>query len=259
MRKLALLTITVAVLLAFAGTAQAKEVMSLKVCGVSACKTTTDKDALRKWESQMSGNAESVNYTNPQRYYTVEMGFGDGEGNIIHRESAYLLPDAALQKFASATQDPWWKLAPSQVSLYRDLSSGLEAFTPTLSRVTVGGKRVSDPNSYLRLLGTFPRTLFPQGKLHLTHIILRSDSTNPWIDGVTGVSYDAKRRLLLRSDGHFRLSAALGRLIMKRASLTSYAGASSGGGDHTALYAGVGLGVVAAAGVLALAGRKRMH
>jgi hypothetical protein len=263
MRKMMLLALPAAAL-AFAGTAQAKEVASLKICGPSACKTTTDKEALRNFEQQMAtGNPEAVNYTNPQRYYTIEIGFGDPEspGTVIHRESAYWLPDAAVQKFVSQTQDPWWKMAPSQISLYRDLSSGLEAFTPTLSRVSVAGKKVSDPNSYLRLLGTFPRTLYPRGKLHLTHIILRSDTTNPWVDRFAGISYDAKRRLLLRSDGHFRLPAALGKLIMKRASLASYAGgtSSTGGGSHTALYAGVGLGVFGAVGVLTLAGRKRIH
>lgn len=259
MRKIALLAITTVAVLALAGTAQAKEVTSLKICGASSCKTTTDREALRDWEAQMSGNSAPVNYTNPQPYYTIEMGFGDGEGNVIHRESAYWLPDAAVQKFVSATQDPWWKLAPSQVSLYRELSSGLEAFKPTLSRVSVAGKRVSDPNSYLRLLGNFPRTLFPRGKLHLTHIILRSSTTNPWVDRVAGISYDAKRRLLIRSDGHFRLPAALGKLVMKRASLASYSSTGSGGASHTALYASVGLGLAAAAGVLALVGRKRMH
>jgi len=261
MKKLALLAGTAVALLAFAGTAQAKEIASLKICGASGCATSTDKAALANWEPQTNVNPDSVSYTNPQRYYTIELGFGDSEGNVIHTEKAYWLSDAGLMKFVSQTQDPWWKLWPNQVVLYRKLSSGVDAFTPSLTRVTVAGKRVADPTSYLRLLGSFPRALYPQGKLHLTHIILRSPTTNPWVDRVTGVSYDAKRRLLIRSDGQFRLPAALGKLVMKRASLASYAGTGGarGGGSHAALYAGVGLGVLAAAGVLAVAGRKRIH
>jgi hypothetical protein len=163
-------------------------------------------------------------------------------------------------RYVSQPQDPWWKPSPNQISVYRDLSSKLDAFRPALSRVTVAGKRVSDPSSYLRLLGTFPRTLYPRGKLRLTHIIMHSDTTNPWVDRVAGVGYDAKRRLLIRSDGHFRLPAALGKLIMKRASLASHARAgSSTGGSHAALYAGVGLGVFGALGVLGVAGRKKIR
>src|SRR5829696_8691371 len=125
MKKITLLIVTVAALLAFAGTAQAKEVASLKICGASGCKTTTDRDKLRNWEPNTNTNPESVNFTNPQAYYTVELGFADPEGNVIHHETAYWLADAGLMRFVSQTQDPWWKLWPNQTSLYRDVASGI--------------------------------------------------------------------------------------------------------------------------------------
>jgi hypothetical protein len=260
MRKITLLALAAAGVLAFAGTAQAKEVVSLKICGPSGCNSSTDREALRGWEAQSSTNPESVSYTNPQSFYTIELGFGDPEGNVIHRETAYWLPDAGLMRFTSQRQEPWWTISPNQAEMYRDVAAGVEAFTPSLSRVTVAGKPVSDPTSYLRLMGNFRSVFYPKGKLHLTRIVLRSAERNPWVDRTEAVSYDAKRRLLIRSDGYFRLPAAIGKLVMKRASLaTSSSTTSSSGSGKTGLYAGVGAGLVVALGVLAVAGRKRIR
>jgi hypothetical protein len=70
--------------------------------------------------------------------------------------------------------------------------------------------------------------------------------------------YDPRRRLLVRPDGYHKLPAALGKLVMTRASLNSKASSGSGGGVDGALLAGVGVGAIAAIGVLALAKLKKM-
>ena len=259
MKKSALAMLVAAGLIATAGTAQAKEVVSMKVCGASGCQTSTDADQLRQWEPEGNVVPDSVTFTNPQPYYTVELGFGDQDGNVMHREVAYWLRDPNLMRFMGQTQDSWTKLFPSQVSLYQKVAEGVEPFTPRLSRVTVAGKTVSDPSSYLRLMGNFRSTLYPKGKLHLTRIVLRTSEPNPWVDGIASVSYDPKRRLLVRSDGYFRIPQALGKLVMRRASLSTKTSSSGSGGGDTALYAGLGVGVLAALGALAVVGRKRIH
>jgi len=259
MKKIALAMLVAAGLIATAGTAQAKEVISLKICGASGCQTSTDPDQLGQWEPEAGVSPDSVSFTNPQPYYTMELGFGEPGGNMIHREAAYWLRDSNLMRFQGDLQDSWSKLIPSQVSLYQKVAAGVEPFTPQLSRVTVAGKRVADPSSYLRLMGNFRSTLYPNGKLHLTRIVLRTSETNPWVDGVASLSYDAKRRLLIRSDGYFKLPSALGKLVMRRASLSTKTSSSGSGGGDTALYAGVGVGVLAGLGALAVLGRKRIN
>ncbi len=161
-------------------------------------------------------------------------------------------------RFRSQPQDPWWQLFPNQVSLYQKVASGIDAFTPQLSSVKVRGKAAADPDSYLRLFGKFRYATMPRARLHLVSIKMRSAEANPWVNGLVVLRYDAKRRLLLRPDGYFKLPKTVGRLVMKRASLGGATSSSGSSGGHPALYAGAGAAVLAGLGVLALARRKRM-
>jgi hypothetical protein len=256
MKKFLVLALAAAGLLTWAATAQAKEIGSLKVCGANGCNTFSDREQLKGWEP--SGGVSSQPLAAAQRYYSVEMGFTDPEGNIIHQENAYWLPDGDLFRFKSTTDASWWQVLPNQTAMYEKAAAGIEPFTPALSKVTVKGKRAADPNSYLRLLGKFPYRTFPRGKLHLVSIKLRSATPNPWVSGTVILRYDAKRRLLIRPDGYFRLSPTLGKLVMSRSSLKTKASTSGSGGGGTALYAGVGVGVLAALAVLGIARHKKM-
>jgi hypothetical protein len=258
MKKIALLAALVVGALALAGTAQAKEIVSLKVCGASGCNSVTDRDQLRGWEQEGNTDPASVSSPGAQGFYTVDLAFGDPEGNVMHRETAYWLVDSNLMRFKPDTQNPWWTLFPGQVSMFKTVASGVEPFTPALSKVTVKGKAVADPSSYLRLFGKLRYVTFPKGKLHLITIALRASQPNPWVSGMVLLRYDAGRRLLIRSDGYFRLPKSLGKLVMKRASLSSKSTTSGTGGGHTGLYAGLGVGGLAAVAVFAVARRKKM-
>jgi hypothetical protein len=126
-----------------------------------------------------------------------------------------------------------------------------------LSKATVKGKAAADPSSYLRLFGNFHYATLGKARLHLVRIVLTAATPNPWVDGKVILSYDAKQRLLIRPDGYFRLPAALGKLVLARASLNSKTSAGSGGGSG-ALYAGIGVGALAAVAVLGIARHKKM-
>jgi hypothetical protein len=253
MKKFALVAVAASGLLALAGPAQAKEIGSLKVCGANGCNTFTDREALRGWEQSGAGSSQPA--AAAQRYYTVELGFTDGE-TIIHRESAYWLPDGALFRFRSTSDSSWWSVAESQTAMYEKAAAGVEAFTPTLSRVKVKGRIARDPNSYLKLLGNLKYATLGKAKLHPIRITLTSPSANPWVNGTVILGYDAKQRLLIRPDGYFRLPAALGKLVLARASLNTKTSGSGGGND--VLLAGLGIGAVAAFGVLGLAKLRKM-
>lgn len=256
MKKLATTAAAALGLLALAGTAQAKEISSLKVCGASGCNTITDQAVLKDWE-QGSTESQSQNGAEAQGFYTIELGFGDGQGNVIHRENAFWLPGSNLFRFEGRLTDPWWKASPNQVAMYQKAAEGLDAFTPDLRKVTVNGKPVRDPSSYMRLFGRLHYRLLPHGKLHFVKIRVVPAGTNPWMDGLVVLSYDAKRHLLIRPDGYFKLPASLGRLVLHRASLR--ATTSGSGGGRTALYAGLGVSGAVALAVLGLARRKKMH
>jgi hypothetical protein len=254
MKKLAVLVTATAAFLALAAVAQAKEIGSLKVCGASGCNTLTDRAQLGGWEP--NSNPDSQSGASPQRWYAVEIGFTDGT-KIIHRETAYWLPDSGLMRVAGQVTEPWWKVFPNQTAMYQKLATGLDAFTPALKKVTVTGKAVADPSSYLKLFENFHYATLGRAKLHLVRIRLTPAGENPWVLAPTILSYDAKQRLLVRPDGYFRLPASLGRLVMARASLNSKASTGAGGGG-TALYAGIGMGALAAVAVLGIARHKKM-
>jgi hypothetical protein len=259
MKKITILALAAGGLLALAGSAQAKEIASLKVCGASGCNTVTDREALKNWEQDAAAGPQGTQAPGAQPFYTLELGFADGDGNIFHTERAYWLPASDMFKFKNTVDTTWWKSSPNQTSMYEKATAGLDAFTPKVSKVTVKGKAVADPNSYLKLLGSFPYVGFPKGKLHLFSIVLTPSGDNPFLalNGKTTLRYDAARRLLIRADGYFRIPQSVGKLVLQRASLT--ATTSGAGGGHTGLYAGLGVGGAAALAVLAVARRKRIH
>ena len=245
MKKLAVLVVAAGAILAFAATAQAKEIVGFKLCGASGCTESNQTVGIDA--------TTSVGAVRAGPFYEVELRFGDG-GQIIHRETVYWVPDSGFMRFKTGGDGSWWK--PSDLSGLRAAATSVEAFVPKIDRVTVAGKTAADPNSYLALLGTFPGAVLPRGKLHLTRIVLRTSTPSPWVDRVASMGYDAKRRLLVRSDGYYRLPAALGKLVMARASLAK---ASSGsGGGNTALVAGLGVGAIAAIGLLGFTKLRKM-
>jgi hypothetical protein len=246
MKKLALLLVAAAGLLALAGTAQAKEIVGFKLCGATGCNESSDHIAI--------DSSTSLARTQPAAFYEVELRFGDGQ-QIIHRETAYWLPDSGYMRFQGDVNGSWWK--PADLSGMHKAATGIDAFTPELSKVTVKGKTAADPSSYLRLLGTFPYRAFPKAKLHLISIKLTASKPNPWVSGTMILRYDAQRRLLIRPDGYYKLPVSLGKLVVSRASLNSKASSGSGGG-RTALYAGLGVSALAAVAVLGIARHKKM-
>jgi len=258
MKKIAVLVVAAAAFLGLTAVAQAKEIGSLKVCGANGCNTFTDAEQLKGWEP--SGGVTSEPVAAPQRFYTVSLGFTDpeGGGNIIHQERAYWLPDSGLFRFKSTTDTSWWSVLANQETMYEKAAAGIEPFTPSLTKVTVKGRTAADPSSYLRLLGKFPFRTYPSGKLHLISIKLTAASASPWVDGTMILRYDAKRHLLIRPDGYFRLSPTLGRLVMSRSSLRTKASSSGSGGGTNFLVAGLGIGAVAAIGALGLAKLRKM-
>ena len=247
MRKFALLALATAGLLALAGAAQAKEIVGLKICGASGCNESSEHVAI--------DSSQAASRTTPGPYYEVELRFGEG-GTVIHREQAYWLPDSGWIRFQGDVAGSWWK--PGDLSGMQKTAAGIDAFTPQLSKVTVKGRTAADPSSYLRLFGNLRYRAFPRAKLHPISIKLTAATPNPWVRGTVILRYDAKHHLLIRSDGYYTLPAAFGKLVMSRASLNSKAASGSGGGVDGTLLAGLGVGAIAALGVLGLAKLRKM-
>jgi hypothetical protein len=247
MKAIALVAVAAAGLLVLAGAAQAKEVMGLKVCGASGC-AQADPDTLHGWWG--SSEPQQVSSTSPADYYEVQLAIGDG-GTVRATEPAFYLPGLDLMRFRETESESWWKLLPNQSDVMHSLVADVDAFTPELTSVIVKGKSVTDPNSYLRLFGKLPWA-YSYPKDPGVKIVVRSPRANPWMDRLERMSYVPKRRILVRSDGPFKLSKIMGRRIMHRASL-----APASGTTPAALYAGIGIAGIAAVGLLLGAARRK--
>src|SRR5437660_172096 len=215
MRKFVVLAAAALGLLALSAPAQAKEVLSLKICGASGCVTSTDPSVLKGWEA---GNQDPIQIwqTNPADYYKITVGLGD-KGTVMGTQAGYWLPGRNLMRWQGQNGYPWWKLFPSQVKMLRSVTGSLTPITPALSWVKVGGMKVADPTSYLRLLGKFQEAYvgLNASHKHRVRIVLHTPSANPWIHSTLGLRYTPKKRLLVRPDGDFRVPKRMAGRVMR--------------------------------------------
>jgi hypothetical protein len=232
-----------------AGSASAKEVTGVRVCGASGCKALTD---LKSWTAESPAPALETFDAPVGDYYTVEMSFSY-DGQTAGTDVSYWLSGPGLMHGSNpSSYEPWWKPTDAQTAALRAASAGLQPFTPALSRVVVAGKAVADPNSYMRLYGKFLESSRVPPRAPWITIKIVPAHPNPWVQKGR-LRYQPQTRLLRRQDAYqVVLPKAIGSLVVKGASLAPH----GSGGGHDAVYAGVGAGL-AAAGLLAFVRRRR--
>jgi hypothetical protein len=107
--------------LALAGAAEAKEVVSAKVCGASDCRTTKDRDVLVAL-SEGGGPAQPPGAGS---FYRVELTVrGDGE---LFTFPVVIVPDAGLMRGGTEAEGyTWMAVSPKAVGEFRQIARGLE-------------------------------------------------------------------------------------------------------------------------------------
>ena len=114
----------------------------------------------------------------------------------------------------------WLRLDPSVEAKLRKALAGLEPLpAPNITRATVDGRAVADPQDYLALYGAHPRL---QGAPpHGRHVIrLFAEELNPWADGYNTLDGD-DAGVLVRDGDAVWLTPKLERLVRE----PSFAGA----------------------------------
>ncbi len=109
--------------LALAGAAEAKELVSAKVCGASDCRTVEDREAL-------GALAEGGPPTGPPAasgFYQVDLtGRGDGE---LFTFTVVLVPDAGVMRGGTEAEGyTWMPVSATAVREFRRMTRGLEPF-----------------------------------------------------------------------------------------------------------------------------------
>jgi hypothetical protein len=178
MPRMGLALLAAASVVLFAGAAQAKAPPGgFDVCGPSACVHLGSADAEQFWIRTSSRGMPAV--TVPTRFYLLRWSWSPGE-----EDTAYLVLDAQAIRWNSGPGHGagWGGVDPSAIDQVLQAASGIEPYpAPTLTRVTVGGREVSAPETYIRLLAGKPAWAPVGGRWW--RVTFESATSSPWTDG----------------------------------------------------------------------------
>jgi hypothetical protein len=214
-----LMFVLVAALLLGAAPAQAKELLGAELCGPDGCVTQHAAGLMEGPNGPFGGELQSP--AKPGTWYRGYLLAGD-RGKVLGKLPFYYVPGSGGQlvepgRYGQVTA---WTRAEGKIgALVAALAARIEPYgTPQMTSVTVNGKPVRDPQSYLRLwtLG-HKATGYPNG-IDSGQIVFYSDPASPWSDGNYVVAY-AKSSLLLRDGKVVALPKDVADRVAARASL----------------------------------------
>jgi hypothetical protein len=233
----------VVMLAASPATAAAKEITGMKVCGANGCATVSQaKDFWNLGTPRQTFDAPV------SRYYRLEVTIGD-RGRPVATETVYWLRGARLTHGADQSSfDPWSRLSAAQSHRLERAAKGLSPLKPTLSSVSIDGKRVGDASSYIRLFGHFRVSYgYPAEGARTVTVVVTPAHPNPWLSRRVTLRYYPELRQLERPDYEdVTLPAALRPMLSRRS-----------GASHAALVGGIAAAGLAAVGAFALVRRRR--
>jgi hypothetical protein len=229
MRHVLAAALFAAAILATTGSANAKAPPSgFELCGPNSCSSiNTFGDAEPLAIDLFYGGGGSSELWSarvpPARFFTIRWSFTTGGAHV-----GYYVPLLNVFRYVgdpgAATETTtgmvhWIKLGPGARAILERLTSALEPYSaPVPSRVTVGGKPVRDPASYLRLWSVGkPTYTWPEAGFMT--IKTTCDLGSPWTDTAATLQISRRGAFLTRDATVYRIPARLARLVRARASL----------------------------------------
>ena len=187
------------------------------VCGASgACVHLTMQDAETNWALWAPPTPyQSARASIAAPFLVVRWHWPGGP-----EQSAYYVPASGKVRQLDANGFlSWFDLTDAQS--VRAMTASLDAYpVPSVTRVTVGGRAVSDPQSYLQLFG-IGLEVFPAILPGWLRVRLTADSPSPWTDGRNDVRISRTGRLLWIDGTIFRIPLQLAKRIRARRSVGS--------------------------------------
>src|SRR5437588_10939846 len=186
------------------------------VCGASgACVHVTMDQAEANWALWAPPASEEATRPSAVAPFLVVRWHWPG----ATEQTAYYVPATDKVRQANATDFAWYSL--SDAASIRTLTANLDTYPiPTLTRVTVGGRAVSDPQSYIRLFG-MGTEVFPAILPRWLGVRFTADEPSPWTDGRNDVRVSRTGRLLWLDGTMLRIPLRLAQRIRARRSLGS--------------------------------------
>jgi hypothetical protein len=207
--------------LAVAVPAQAKEPKNATVCGPDGCATTTDRQGLL---NLMADNGSSPPPPPAGAYYKLTMTIDvPADAGVAPKVEWWYTPDGggairSLQRDPSGVTQ-WFGLTATGRALMERLTRDVEPFAlPQVTKVTVGGKPVADPSSYLRLFGR-ETSGAPQISAGDWQDIVFTGPPSPWTDNATTLQYSPSSDSVLSGYDVAKLPPSLAARVESRSSL----------------------------------------
>ena len=227
MNRAAIAALLTAWFLVVTAGAEAKEPPAgFQMCGSNGCASIGMDDGEPLAISLFFGGGSVELWTpaaTPAPFYSLRWSYQQGQ---LH--TAYFVPDLNMVRFvgdsASATVDPrgaihWLRLDAQARGILDRIATPLQPTpAPSPSTVTVGGKAVQDPASYLHLWSVGKPTYnWPLGGF--LKIKVNCDVASPWTDESAHLSIAHRGAFLLRDSTILRIPAKLARQVRARVSL----------------------------------------
>jgi hypothetical protein len=168
--------VAVATALLLSAGAQAKAPLSgIDICGVTGCVRLGGSDG----QSFFLRSHENAPAPAPARFYVIHWRWTADSPE----QSAYWIPARASARWDYGDQGVAWGSveAPTNKRI-RQLVASIEPFAlPTPTRVTIGGRDVRAPETYLRLFRG--RQVYSWPAIRWLQIRIEDEQQSPWTDG----------------------------------------------------------------------------
>jgi len=226
MSRLLLAGLLTTSVLIVASSAQAKAPPDgFRLCGASGCAPLTGNDAESVAVSLFYGaGIQLVGPTSlPADFYVLRWRFPNQR-----EDSGYFVPGSRVVRLfgsalgGSTSSDlsvSWLRPSPAALQVLDRLSRGVRPLpAPTVRRVTVGGRPVRDPASYVRLwaVGNPALPNHPGGWLRIR---VTTVAPSPWSDPLTDLRVARRGGWLYRDGTFFRVPAKFAARVRARLSL----------------------------------------
>jgi hypothetical protein len=208
--------------LAWAAPAQAKELSAFKVCGRSGCTSVTDRTVLTSLIRSIEAQREVVRVSTPAPAPFLRLEYwvrGDRTSGPSFVQ--YYVPSKGVAEVMTGP-DSWTWVRPDAVSavLRRVSRKGTPFRTPRILAVTVGGKTVRDPASYVSLFGPADKAdIFPD-EPDWQRIVVKTSAPSPWSTSAATLEYSKNTNVLWRGNDFVTVAADIASRIEARQSLT---------------------------------------
>jgi hypothetical protein len=176
--------------------AQAKAPPDVRICGASGCVAIAQNDAERL---PLWGRTGGVAPAAPAPFYVFQYRWKTSDPY----ETVYWIPSRHLLRFTSDSLVSWYRVSDGA---FQPFAAGVAPIAvPRITRVTVGGRAVRAPGSYVKLFSIGRSTNEWPGVSGWLRIRFTASGASPWTDASANVRISSTGSYLLRDDTVFTI------------------------------------------------------